>query len=437
LLCWAAGGWAPADGLSVGNSDEAFPPGLRVDPLPLRKGRPPTGSVDVAPAGAGTVVTPDAPALDPEAAALAAAVAAAPGAVTAIGTDAFAGVVTSVPVPAIVSVTDLTVVAVFAIGTCACSCAGCEASSTVPTVHVAVPFLVQPKLKTGFWLDGDVASFSVTLATFPFLAHTFTFHWAVWPRATLASSFCRLTHSCTVVTNGGGEASVRVKLNSVAVTGALSSVWVTNALALALWLEVLDVSPLISGLSRPLCEAEPDALEADGELLVPELDGAVPESDVLGAGVVVPGSGVGVGVRIDEIDGEGEAELLVGGVVVVEPEGLVGVDVGLVVGPFAHACLVVPVKADVCACSVRARTAWGRVSARMAADPLGAPAWPDVAAATMPKLEADTTRKPPAARLTVGRTCGKRMKALPLPGRCSVGTSLSVGVAITDAYHHV
>ena len=32
----------------------------------------------------------------------------------------------------------------------------------------------------------------------------------------------------------------------------------------------------------------------------------------------------------------------------------------------------------------------------------------------MPKLVADTTRKPPAARLTAGRTCAKRMKALSL-----------------------
>jgi hypothetical protein len=34
--------------------------------------------------------------------------------------------------------------------------------------------------------------------------------------------------------------------------------------------------------------------------------------------------------------------------------------------------------------------------------------------AAMPKLAAETTRKPPAAMLIAGRTCAKRMKALPL-----------------------
>jgi hypothetical protein len=432
------------DGLSEGNSEEAFPPGLRADPLPLRKGRPPTGSADVAPAGAGTVGTPGAPAAaaeDAEAEVEVEAEGVAVGAVTVIGTVALAGVLTPVPPPARVSFTDVTVVAVFAMGTRACSCSGCEPESTVPMVHEAVPSLLQPKLKAGFWLDGDVASSSLTPSTFPPVAHTFTFHWAVWPRCTLVSSFCRLTQSCTWVGDGEGEASVRVKLTSVAVTGALASVWVTKALVLAVELEPLDdVSPLISGLIRPLWEAEPDAPDVDGEaepeVPDPEPEGLVPESDALGD--EEEAEELGVGVRIVEIDGEGEAELepVAGAVVVGVPDGLVG---GLVValGAFAHACLVVPLTADVCARPVRAGAAWARVSARVAADPLDAPACPDVAAATMPKLEADTTRKPPAARLTVGRTCGKRMKALPLPGRCSVGTSLSVGVAITDVYHHV
>lgn len=39
-----------------------------------------------------------------------------------------------------------------------------------------VPFLLQPKLNTGFWLDGDVVSLSVTLVTLPLVAHTLTFH---------------------------------------------------------------------------------------------------------------------------------------------------------------------------------------------------------------------------------------------------------------------
>jgi len=225
-------------------------------------------------------------------------------------------------------------------------------------VQEAVPFLLQPKLKAGFWLDGDVASASFTLATFPFVAHTLTFHWAVWPRAILASSLCRRTHSCS----GGVVASVRVKLTSVAVTGALSSVWVTNALVLAEGLALpddvalLDVSPLISGLSRPVCSAEPDAPDADGES-VPELDGSVPESDVLGD--AEDEEEVGVGVRVVKV-GVGVAVVpggvVLGAVVVGELDGLDGLVVA--VGcTFSQVCLVVPLTADVCACSVRACTA--------------------------------------------------------------------------------
>ncbi|MBO0802872.1 MAG: hypothetical protein J2P25_07330 [Nocardiopsaceae bacterium] len=71
----------------------------------------------------------------------------------------------------------------------------------------------------------------------------------------------------------------------------------------------------------------------------------------------------------------------------------------------ARACAVWP-----CACTASAGPTCG-ATARMAAEPSGSPAWPEAAAATMPKLDAETTRKPPAARLTAGRTCGKRMKA--------------------------
>lgn len=45
---------------------------------------------------------------------------------------------------------------------------------------------------------------------------------------------------------------------------------------------------------------------------------------------------------------------------------------------------------------------------------LGAAALPGLSvAAAIPKLDADITRKPPAAILAAGRTCGKRMKCLP------------------------
>jgi hypothetical protein len=102
----------------VGNSEEAFPPGLRVDPLPLRKGSPVVGSVEVAPAGNGAVVVvvgdvelgaDDDGDDDGEADAL--------GAVTEIGTDAFGSGLTPVPLAVTVSCTDLTEVAVFAMAT--------------------------------------------------------------------------------------------------------------------------------------------------------------------------------------------------------------------------------------------------------------------------------------------------------------------------------
>jgi hypothetical protein len=113
----------PEDGASVGNSEDAFPPGLKVDPPPLRKGSPPAGSVEVAPDGNGTVVVvlgdvepgaDDDDDADGEADAL--------GAVTEMGTDAFGSGLTAVPLaflplPVTVSCMDLTEVAVFAMAT--------------------------------------------------------------------------------------------------------------------------------------------------------------------------------------------------------------------------------------------------------------------------------------------------------------------------------
>jgi len=114
----------PEDGLSLGNSPDAFPPGLSVDPPPLRKGSPPAGSVEVAPDGNGTVVVvpgdvepgaddDDADDDDDDAEGEADAL----GAVTEMGTDAFGSELTPVPLPATVSCTDLTEVAVLAMST--------------------------------------------------------------------------------------------------------------------------------------------------------------------------------------------------------------------------------------------------------------------------------------------------------------------------------
>ena len=287
--------------------------------------------------------------------------------------------------------------------------------------------MLQPKLNAGFWLDGDVVSLSVTLSTVPFSAHTLTFHWAFWPRATLASSFCRLTHS-----SGSGEVAVgesaRVKLSSVAVRDSLPPSWVMNALVLAVCVVVPDLKPLIRGLSRPLLlSAEPDPLSEEDEE-EPDEPGSV-----VGDGVVVLDEGDRIGVT--GVGGAVLVELAPGldGALVPEPElgGELEDDPG---GTCTQSFLVTVLAADVCAVWVRSADTAG---ARRAAGTPDTPACPDVAAATTPKLEADTTRKPPAARLTVGRTCEKRMKAMPLPGCCFCETSLRFVVATSDAYHHV
>lgn len=299
----------------------------------------------------------------------------------------------------------------------------------------------QPKLKTGFWLDGDVVSLSVTPSTGPFSADTLTFHWAFWPRATLAWSLCRLTHS-----SGAGEAaagaSVRVKLSNVAARDPLPPSWVMNAVVLAVCVALPDLKPLIRGLSRPLVSGEPDPLsdvdeaEPDGDEEEPDGDEEPDEpGSVVGDGVVVLVEGDRIGVT--GVGGAVLVELAPGldGVLVPEPEP-VELGGGLEDGGGAgtQSFLVTLLTADVRAVWVRSADAAG---ARMATGPSGAPACPDVVAATMPKLDADTTRKPPAARLTVGRTCGKRMKALPLPGCCFCETSPRLAVATSDAYHHV
>ena len=214
----------------------------------------------------------------------------------------------------------MTVAAVFATGTCACSCLRCEPESTVPMVQDASLLLPQPRLNAGFWLDGDVESLSLTSLTVPSGTHTLTFHLAVWPRVMLASSRCRLTHSCT---GAGVEASVRAKLRSVAMADAPPSSWVTNAVVLAVCFALPAVRPLVS--------AEPDVPDGDG-------DGEV--LDGLGDGDDGEGSGVMLGIGVVDLPGLGEV-----GVV---PES-VGLGLGVV---DLHSSLTVPLTTEVCARAV-------------------------------------------------------------------------------------
>lgn len=60
----------------------------------------------------------------------------------------------------------------------------------------------------------------------------------------------------------------------------------------------------------------------------------------------------------------------------------------------------------------------------------GTPAWACSTTLTTLKLEADITRKPPAARVTAGRTCGIRMKGPALLFVAPAETSIQYVVAL-------
>lgn len=207
----------------------------------------------------------------------------------------------------------------------------------------------------------------------------------------------------------------------MAVPGALVSrvpSWVTNAVVLAVCLALPGVSPLPSGLIRPVVSVEPDVVEpdvVDGDA-EDVSDGDVPDEDADGVG-----DEVGDADEDDDEDGELLGSVVGDGVVPVGVPGAIGE--GGVVGlddepgeePGDEPGLDPPDPPDEPAGAgshfwlvalLRACTVWGCVCARMAVNPSGVPGWPDTAAETMPKLEADTTRKPPAARLIAGRTCG-------------------------------
>jgi hypothetical protein len=128
-----------------------------------------------------------------------------------------------------------------------------------------------------------------------------------------------------------------------------------------------------------------------------ELLGLPVEPVVLGVGEADPelADGVGVGVAVVGVAGgvvkDGVVDGLVGGVVL---GGVVGVGSG------SHCCWLLPEEAAASCASLPLATRSTRACA-----------------AASPKLDADTTRKPPAARLTAGRTCrayAKRMNALPV-----------------------
>lgn len=218
-------GREPEDGLSLGNSEDALPPGFSADPLPLRNGSLPTPSCEVTPLGWGTVVaTPGTAAAEVDTLGAAAGEVAAElegdaewdggvdgdvdvdadadgdgdadagGAVTVIALPAFEYRMTkSESLAVTVSVTDLTEVADFGICTWARNGMGCVPESTVPMGHELVPFVSQPEPNRGFRLVGGAESLSVTLLTLPPWDHTFTSHCAVCPRTTLVLSLCTLT----------------------------------------------------------------------------------------------------------------------------------------------------------------------------------------------------------------------------------------------------
>lgn len=99
---------------------------------------------------------------------------------------------------------------------------------------------------------------------------------------------------------------------------------------------------------------------------------------------------------------EGLPEGLLEGLVEAEPEGEADgeVDGDAVVAWHSWPLAPLELRASVCALTVPENAS-------------GTPAWACSTTLTTLKLEADITRKPPAARVTAGRTCGMRMKGLP------------------------
>jgi hypothetical protein len=141
------------------------------------------------------------------------------------------------------------------------------------------------------------------------------------------------------------EASVRVRLSSVAVADAPWSSWVTDALVLALCFALPAVRPLMSGLIRPVVLAEPVVSDGVGE--VPDgLDDEGNRDDD-------EGSGMTLGASVVDLPGLGE------GGVVPEPVGLelgeleLELELEPVLGcTCLHSCLTVPLTAEVCARAV-------------------------------------------------------------------------------------
>lgn len=222
--------------------------------------------------------------------------------------------------------------------------------------------------------------------TVPFTAQAVTVHCAACPRWMLAASDCTLTHSCAA-------AAVVVDAAGVAATGlvTLSRVAVVCVLAGTIPLSSPESVPPLS-VPASLAGALPESLA------VPLGSAGLGESEALGSV-----EGEGEGEALEEVVGDGDPELDVGvsdGRTLVEvPVGLPVEVVGLGEGDAVtvwHCWLLVPVTAMVRACVVNRGTCW--VCS---------------AAVTIPKLDADTARKPPAAMLTAGRTCRKRMEGLP------------------------
>lgn len=379
---------APGGPSTVGNRPEAFPPGLSSEPAPLRpavftNGRSPAESCEPTPSGPSPAVVE---------------LAAEPGAVTEIATDAAGSLTTSAVLPVAVSWTDFTEVAVEATAICAWSWRTADDASTAPRAHDAVPsWLPQPKLNFGVWPDGAAVSLTVAAETFPPVVQTLTTQEADWPRGMLVCRRSTLTHKLTAA----AVASVRVKLRVSAVADPALSV--ADPAPAAEVVEVADVVPAVlladvAGLPEGVV---PELGGSDGE---PE-PGAVPEGSGVGEGLLGDGAGEGDPEPGEpepdepepdesegdaEPDGLGEAVLGVG-----ELLGLLALGVGVGVFTCSH-CWAVPDDA-----SVRAATSVGE---------LGAPTSDPV----IQNPVADATRAPPAARLTAGRTCAKRMEALPV-----------------------
>jgi len=295
-------GVGTADGLRVGNSPAALPPGLRLDvelPLPPMVGRVPTGSDEmvvlpvpaVLPAGV-VVEDEDEDDGDDEDVALALWLRGTPTLTVGSRVRPVAPAVT-------VNCTEVSEVALAGTATWARTWRAVDPEKTVPSVQAADPSsLPQPKVNFGVWPAGAAVSWRTAFGTFPFCAHALTTHCTVWPGLPLDWLLCRPTHRLLT-----GELAAKRAVRAAGAGDGVPAV-PTSVVAGVSWGEAGGDAG-----SVPVSVDAEVASEAGWEVagawadVVAAVAGVVAGAGVVGAvvvGAVVGVVGVGVGVGVGD-----------------------------------------------------------------------------------------------------------------------------------------